>query len=669
MGDFNGYGFDASGSVDVDDKFAFALLEEEDDDYEEDYDQYILYLTVTEKDLSDGDVEFYITDGKDKYKNGAEYISLNTAGTYRIIFSEEHTYNRGRHYRYSLCDEDTENTEIVLSSADDFIRFAQKCSASADYSKGLTVYLQRDIDFEGKEFIPVKTFSGTFLGGYHTLKNITLSDGDPCTAVFETLTREAAVERLNIENLFLDGEDTVGFIGKNYGKVQYVTVTGELSGRNYVGGICAYNARSVNDEDAATTNSDNVLSYALIKDCVNSAVIKGETNVGGIAGYNSGEISGSLSNGTIEGEKSVSSATVINIGGIAGQSVYRLWDCENTGKVMGGDDSLYAGGICGLSSGELYFCFNRGEVSATRYTGGICGYYGTIEQNEEDLADYFGGMDYESFLQNYFGDDGTSQPDGEPDTQIHKIMYSANYGNISAVECAGGIAGKSPSALLFVYDCANTGDISVTAGNYAGGIAGSVQGAQVRGCMSAGYISAKGLNAGNFVGGIAGEADDVRYCMSAATVKGENYLGGICGKADGTLIGCYSNVLLLPSEDTIQAGMIAGAAEAFNASLDSFGENVKGNYYIGEGGGIGGVDYGKNMNMPLQALQAKNLPLPIPFHPIFARISAANTGRAATEKQPILLFIILKIPKNATNLTTTISGTACSQNIKILFPL
>ncbi len=607
VGDFNKYGFDASGAVDIDEKFAFRILQEDDDDYEEDYDQYLLYLTVTKNDLSDGETEFYITDGKNKYKDGTEYISLNTQGTYKIIFSEEHTYSRGRHYRYLLINEESESTEIVLSSADEFIDFAKKCSASADYSKGLTVYLQSDLDFSGKNFVSVKTFSGTFLGGFHTLKNIRVSDVDNSAAVFETVTRTGKIDRLNVDNLLLDGDDMVGFVGKNYGIIQYVNVSGKISGKNYVGGICAYNGRSVNDEDAATTDSNNVLSYALIKGCKNHADIKGETKVGGIAGYNSGEISGCLSDAAINGKKSASSSSVVNVGGIAGHSVYRIWDCQNTGNVTGGADSLYVGGICGLSSGELYFCFNRSNVSATRYTGGICGYYGTVEQDDEDLEDYFGGMDYENFLQNYFGDDESNGTDGEPDMQIHKIMYSANYGTVSAVECAGGIVGKSPSALLFVYDCASTGEIHVTAGNYAGGIIGSAQSIQIRGCMSAGYIFAQGLDVGNYAGGIAGEADDVRYCMSAATVKGENYLGGICGKANGTLIGCYSNVLLLPSDDTVQAGMIAGSAEAFNASLDSFGETVKGNYYVGEGGGIGGVDYGKEYHFAAASIASDKL--------------------------------------------------------------
>ncbi|MDE7380070.1 MAG: hypothetical protein K2N14_03355, partial [Clostridia bacterium] len=228
-GEFNGYCFDGNGNIDLSENYKFAEIEDGDDDYDEDYTQYIAYLTVSERELQSGDVEFYITDGKTKFKDGREYIKISIAGTYKIICSEEHNYGRGRNFRYVLQDEGKESTEILISSADEFIAFAKSCSGSADYSVNLKVYLTADIDFAGVDFVPAGTFSGTFYGGYHKLKNITYTDDDNSACVFETLTYTATVERLTVENVALGGKNTeiAGVVGTNYGKVYGVSVSGK----------------------------------------------------------------------------------------------------------------------------------------------------------------------------------------------------------------------------------------------------------------------------------------------------------------------------------------------------------------------------------------------------------------------------------------------------------
>lgn len=590
VGDFNGYGYDEYGLPALDGKYAFAEVEEGDDDYDEDYDQYILYFYVTEKDLKGGDVEFYITDGKTKYKNGGDYIALNTAGKYKILFSEEHIYGRGRNYRYVLEDEDKEYTELTIGSAREFCDFAEKCSRSADYSVNLKVYLTADIDFEGVPFVSVGNFSGIFYGGYHTLKNITLEDGGDQTAVFALVTRTATVERLNVENVNLGSKDCdyVGFIGRNYGTVRYVTVSGRVTGRNYVGGIAAYNGRSVVDDDAATVDSNDVVSRAALIGCTGNATVCGETYVGGLGGFNSGEIYGCTSTGRVAGNKNKATA-VINVGGIAGYSAGKIYDCTNDGEIDGGTDSLYVGGIAGLSAGEIYFAFNHGNVSASAYAGGICGYYGTVENNGDDLDNYFGGVDYETFLGNYFADSGDDFEQAEGDAHI--IDYCINDGAVTALSYAGGILGNSRAATLQLYNSASTGDISATAGSYAGGIAGYCTDAEIKGCLSSGLIEAKGLGGGNYVGGIVGYGGNVAYCMSAATVKGADYVGGIAGYASSEVRGCYTNVLVTAADGSVNTGAVAGFAQAYNMSLNSFGGKVAGNYYVGAVGGIQGKDY------------------------------------------------------------------------------
>lgn len=601
VGDFNNFGYDDKGREDVSGAYKFLPVEQEDDDYNEDYEQFVLYFSVTADDLKDGNVEFYITNGDDKYKNGAEYVSLNTAGKYKILFSEEHVYGRGRNYRYTLESEDKEQTELVISTVEQFFDFANKCSQSADYSVNLCVYIADDLDFGGIPFVPVKNFSGTLYGGYHTFKNITINS-DGSAAVFENVTRTATVERLKVENLSLDGDDYVGFVGKNFGTLKYITVGGNVLGKNNVGGLCAYNGRSVNDDKASTTDSAEVMSYAQVSDCSADVNVRGQTGVGALVGYNSGKIQNCTSRGVVGGNKTSSSVKINNVGGSVGFTSGRLTDIINYAVVDGGTDSQFVGGVCGAATGEMYFCFNYGKVSSTQYVGGICGYYGAFRE-DDGSSDVLGGIDYEQFLDQILNNGNQDNPE-QSDTAVHKIQYAANFGSVVGVSYAGGVVGYSAVTGLKLYDCASVGNVEVTAGNYAGGIVGYVVQAEIRSCIGCGNVAAKGLNAGKYVGGIAGYADNVSYCMSAASVKGEDYVGGICGQASNILIGCYTNVLLIPADSATNVGEIAGFSDAFNVSTNSFGDSVKGNYFVGKFGGIGKVNYGEVFNFAATKIES-----------------------------------------------------------------
>ena len=578
----NGYGFDGEGNVDLDDEFRFVEVEDGDEDYDEDFEQYILYLTVTEAQLKKDDYEFFITDGKTKYEDGGEYIAVSTAGKYKILFSDEHNYGRGRNFKYVLEEENKDKRELLIGSASEFAEFAENCSKSADYSVNLVVYLTADIDFAGVTFKPVKTFSGEFNGGYHVLKNVTYKENGKRATVFETLNHGATIERLKVENLNLGGKDCdyVGFIGTNYGKVRAITVSGSLTGRNYVGGVVAYNGRS----DTQTGNSSDLINRATVENCVSLAAVSGESYVGGICGQNMGEIISCTADGSTGGVKNHSLASVETVGGIAGYSLGKIYGCTNSGEVTA-REGRYVGGIVGLCAGEVYYSFNYGEVSAETYVGGIVGYYGMRQNNDDGLGSIAGGGQ-----------------NGDAVGSVNVLNYTANYAPVTANGYAGGIVGNigglsnnSIVRTLKIYNSASVGDITVTAGSYAGGIVGGGSNAQIRSCATAGTVQAKGLNGGNFVGGIIGYGGGVLYSMSACTVKGENYIGGIAGYATSSLIGCYTNVLLLSGDGAEEIGAIAGFALAFNGASNQF-NGVEGNYYVGNGGGIGGVDYEGEFN-------------------------------------------------------------------------
>lgn len=582
-GEFNGFCYDENGNVDLSQAYKFKEIEDGDEDYNADYKQYIIYLTVDEQQVKKGPVEFYITNGETKFKDGTDYIQIKLAGTYKIICSEEHNYGRGRNFRYVRQDEGKESTELRIGTTEEFTAFAKKCASSAEYSVNLKVYLTADIDFDGVTFVPVGTFSGTLYGGYHKLKNITYTDGANSACVFERLTHTATVERLTVENVNLgeDKAETVGVFGRNYGKVKEVTVSGRVTGKNLVGGIVAVNGSS----ETETGDSVETVNSAKIESCVNNAEVKGETYVGGIAGRNTGHLASCENAGAVTGTKTRSSATVEEVGGIAGYSLGKIYDCVNTANVDAGDSGRYVGGIVGLCVGEIYFSTNRGQVTANQFTGGIVGYYGLRQAENSPLDGIVGGG---------------SNTQQDPVNNINILNYNVNYGDVTASAYVGGIVGNvaalsgsnvGTARTLKIFNCASVGRMEAAAGSYAGGIAGNAEGVRIKSCFSAGSVQAKGLNAGKYVGGIVGNGGEITYSMSAATLKGDDYIGGIAGYATSAIKGCYTNVVLLPSDGATNVGSIAGDCANYDTSKDEF-TDVVGNYYVGTTGGIKKAEYG-----------------------------------------------------------------------------
>lgn len=600
-GEFNRFGFDQEGNVDTLPAYFFREVEENSDDYDGDFRQYILWFTVSEKAVKNEPVAFYITNGKDKYKNGTAYIEIGRAGTYKILFSEEHRFGNGRHYRYVLQEETKEWEDVEIGSVEEFLAFAEACRQSADYSKNKAVYLTCDLDFAGVSFGGVGSFSGCFYGGYHRLKNIALSKDVP--AVFETVTRDGRLERLTVENLTQNDReaDYVGFVGKNFGTLYGITVSGRLTGNTYVGALAGLNGRSREDESTGSADSDQTYRYGRVEQCQNRAEIGATVHGGGIVGYNQGEILACENSGSVEAVKQSSASRPFNFGGIAGYSSGRVEGCGNTAPIRAGE-AFYAGGICGLSDGEFYFVTNSGPVNARRFAGGIVGYFGRVNKDEEENK-WFDGMSVQEVYDSFFKDDAADFEESEGAGQI--LTYSQNRGDVQAVSYAGGIVGYGDRTGLAVSACQSMGNVAVTAGSYAGGIGGYLVNTTVESSFSAGRITAQGLNGGLYVGGIVGYGDNLAGCFSVAELSGSDYIGGLAGYHRGNLYACWSHVLLTPARDAEYVGHIAGFTEGWDEAADRFRSRFEANYYMAgkdDRGGIGGRKYGETYDFAAEGV-------------------------------------------------------------------
>ena len=264
-----------------------------------------------------------------------------------------------------------------------------------------------EIDMTGVKFTPIgisTAFSGTYDGGNHAIKNLTIASAATNVGLFGTVGNNAV-----IKNVVLD--DTCAISASN------------KSCR--VGGIAGYiNASGKNT----------------IENCVNHAAITCSTPTSftsvfpAYAGGIVGEIASSKNNlvigcknyGTVKQTTPASYCA----GGIAGSILANavVANCENhgtvtalSGETWGGlGNGSTAGGIAASSAGYVSGCSNDGAVTAGMYVGGIVG-------------------------QNLRG-------------AVVESCYNAGpvAGNSEAANCAlGGIAGDSSSAVL--NKCYNVG--------------------------------------------------------------------------------------------------------------------------------------------------------------------------------------------------------------------
>ena len=197
-------------------------------------------------------------------------------------------------------------------------------------------------------FKPIGIFAGSFDGKGYVIKNL-YEHNNGNAGLFKDLSYNG--RRSSLKNLEITGEiicegNSVGGLSAFSGEIENcISRVNIVSSGEYVGGING--------------------NAAVISNCENYGIIKGNKNIGGITGY--GDTTTDCRNyGEIEGEGS----SGLYVGGISGLSRNSVVRCVNYAKVKGID---CVGGIVGWSN-SIRNCFNNGEVEATNdYAGGIIG--------------------------------------------------------------------------------------------------------------------------------------------------------------------------------------------------------------------------------------------------------------------------------------------------------
>ena len=183
--------------------------------------------------------------------------------------------------------------------------------------------LTKDVDGL-RDWTPIQEYGGTFDGAQHTISGIYCDlDTIKEAGIFQNITISATVENVGVLDSYFrlkEGYDVGGIVGYNSGIIRNcyneAMVINLYDDINYLGGICGVN--------------------------------EGGTIIGC---YNTGKVANAVF-GT-------------RAGGICGRSNNKIFNCYNTGSVMGG---YMVGGICGSNessptSGRIENCYNIGTIN------------------------------------------------------------------------------------------------------------------------------------------------------------------------------------------------------------------------------------------------------------------------------------------------------------------
>ena len=212
---------------------------------------------------------------------------------------------------------------------------------------GVHFKLSSNIDLSGLSWTPIGSanneFAGIFWGDGHTISGINC-------------------------HIYAD---YAGLFGKVSGTIDNLSVKGNVSGYNYVGGICGASIDG------------------MIQNCSNYCDVSGQKFIGGVSGYGGNHLHNCVNYGAISGQDLVGGITSYWSEASQDNCSYYFDDCANYGEVLASSGS--AGGIIGkvsctsnggtTSKFDMYRkvycnirnCANYGHVNGA-YAGGICGY-------------------------------------------------------------------------------------------------------------------------------------------------------------------------------------------------------------------------------------------------------------------------------------------------------
>ncbi len=457
--------------------------------------------------------------------------------------------------------------------------------------------LAQNIDFGGNNYRPIAyksgtSFTGKFSGNGHTISNISVNYDD----------------------------DLVGLFGTNNGLIMNLAVSGEVTGEEYIGGICA-------------KNEGTIYSCSFDGEVKQSATTQRKGKVGGICGTNYATISNCFNSADVSGKD--------YIGGICGEMCGKdpvVVYCVSVGKVSGFTGSAIVGGICGYGanvsyggSPELSHCrFDMdvsGSINLINSGGAITNRGDNFSYNTEFLCgDNIGSFDPDIWNAAKGVVVTPDAKDGKFGTKTCYYMSLKCFGESGGVSsdvfnfaCAGGSDDWQPYILISSEDAFRTcwqsdvkwsenfvlGDditlayslapndvipTSLSTGTFSGrfsgnghtvtltddstcGLFGTNKGTIINLAVKGNIDSSAGSSMSNYSGGICAVNDGTIYgCSFDGKINGgANNTGAVCGRNNGTISNCFA----LANVEAMN-GNVGGIA-----ALGKEGSELKSCYFVG----------------------------------------------------------------------------------------
>ena len=238
----------------------------------------------------------------------------------------------------------------TVTSADGLMNVAELVNGG---KTDINITLDKNIDLTGKNWTPIGTsfsnkYTGTFDGGGHTIKGLTVTTNDQFVGLFGSIGYAGTVKNVMMEDVQITSNRSSGFAGGvagySDGTIENCSVSGSVSGTVYVGGVVG----------AQWEGS--------ITGCSSSATVKGMVHVGGVVGQTNGgaTLTACYATGNvtleIDPRKNIAGGSLVGFnGGSRG-----LLACYATGNVTSTGSStgkVHIGGFLGDNYTTVTACY------------------------------------------------------------------------------------------------------------------------------------------------------------------------------------------------------------------------------------------------------------------------------------------------------------------------
>ena len=217
----------------------------------------------------------------------------------------------------------------------------------------INITLDKNIDLTGKAWTPIGTdydnsYKGTFDGGGHTITGLTFTTNDEFAGLFGWLNRAGTVKNVVMEGVQITsnqiyGGSIGGVAGYSWGTIENCSVSGNVSGTVYVGGVVG------------------VQIGGSITGCSSSATVKGTVDVGGVAGQtnSSATLTACYATGNviieINPKKNIAGGSLVGMNaGISLLACYATGNVTSTGSSTG---KVHIGGFLGNNYTTVTACY------------------------------------------------------------------------------------------------------------------------------------------------------------------------------------------------------------------------------------------------------------------------------------------------------------------------